>query len=83
VARRTGEGYSGGEGGEVNQRAQCVLFPDPTWNGLRRYGRVLTAAENGKGVMDVDTVKGCTMGMAAYPAAVAVHLAAAIRGARR
>ena len=52
----------------MTKRAQCVLFPDPTWNGLRRYGRVLTAAENGKGVMDVDTVKGCTMGMAAYPA---------------
>ena len=34
---------------------------------LRRYGHMLTASVNGKGVMDVDTVKGCAMGMAAYP----------------
>jgi hypothetical protein len=31
------------------------------------YHRVLTVTENGKGVLDVDTVKGCTLGMRAYP----------------
>jgi hypothetical protein len=31
------------------------------------YHPVLTAAENRKGVLDVDTVKGCTAGMRAYP----------------
>jgi len=46
--------------------AQAVLFVDPDWNGLRRYGRMLTAAVNAKGVMDVDTVKGCTLGLAAH-----------------
>jgi hypothetical protein len=32
-----------------------------------RYLNVLTCVENKKGVLDVDTVKGCTLGMAAYP----------------
>ena len=31
------------------------------------YSNVLTVVENGKGVLDSDTVKGCTLGMAAYP----------------
>lgn len=31
------------------------------------YRQVLTAIENRKGVLDVDTVKGCYSGMAAYP----------------
>lgn len=31
------------------------------------YRPYLTAMENSKGVLDVDTVKGCTLGMAAYP----------------
>lgn len=31
------------------------------------YRPVLTASENRKGVLDVDTVKGCYSGMAAYP----------------
>jgi hypothetical protein len=47
--------------------AQCALFVDPNWNGLRRYASGITAAVNNKGVMDVDTVKGCQHGMAAYP----------------
>lgn len=34
---------------------------------LRRYSNVLTADVNEKGVLDVDVVKGCTMGMAARP----------------
>lgn len=33
----------------------------------KQYRGYLTAAENFKGVLDVDTVKGCTAGMAAYP----------------
>ena len=33
----------------------------------RRYRPVLTVVENRKGVLDVDTVKGCTLGMKAYP----------------
>lgn len=46
------------------------LFPEierlaPT--GPRKYGGVLTVVENGKGCLDVDTVKGCARGMAAYP----------------
>jgi len=35
--------------------------------GKRRYLPVLTAVENQKGVLDVDTVKGCTLGMRARP----------------
>ncbi len=35
--------------------------------GLRTYLPVLTAVENQKGVLDVDTVKGCTLGMQARP----------------
>ncbi len=31
------------------------------------YGPYLTACENSKGVLDVDTVKGCELGMKAYP----------------
>lgn len=33
----------------------------------RPYLNVLTVTKNRKGVIDVDTVKGCAMGMAAYP----------------
>nr|AKH46940.1 hypothetical protein [uncultured marine virus] len=33
----------------------------------KRYRPVLTAVENNKGVLDVDTVKGCAAGTAAYP----------------
>jgi hypothetical protein len=36
-------------------------------NGPRQYKPILTAVENQKGVLDVDTVKGCTAGMRAYP----------------
>lgn len=35
--------------------------------GLRLYHDALTVAVNRKGVIDVDTVKGCTSGMRAYP----------------
>lgn len=40
---------------------------EPTKRGLRLYSSVLTASENMKGVLDVDTVKGCTLGMNADP----------------
>lgn len=47
---------------------QAFLFDemevDPT---TKVYRPVLTVVENGKGVLDVDTVKGCAMGLAAYP----------------
>lgn len=36
-------------------------------NGKRLYRPILTAIENEKGVLDVDTVKGCTPGMTARP----------------
>jgi hypothetical protein len=35
--------------------------------GPRTYGDALTVSVNRKGVIDVDTVKGCTLGMRAYP----------------
>ncbi len=34
---------------------------------LKQYLPILTAVENQKGVLDVDTVKGCTLGMQARP----------------
>lgn len=37
--------------------------------GVRRYSNVLTVDINEKGVLDVDTVKGCTAGMSARPKA--------------
>ena len=36
-------------------------------HGMRSYNPVITVRENAKGVLDVDTVKGCTLGMKAYP----------------
>lgn len=49
--------------------AQRQLFRDDTeeYFGRRRYKALLTASVNRKGVLDVDTVKGCTLGMAVYP----------------
>jgi hypothetical protein len=45
-----------------------LLFPIPSRSRhRRRYGDLLTADVNRKGVLDVDTVKGCTRGMAARP----------------
>lgn len=62
-----GGGEAAGGGGVRRNTAQAALFADPTWNGLRHYASGITAAVNIKGVMDVDTVKGCTPGMSAYP----------------
>ena len=36
-------------------------------SGRKRYSPVLNVEINRKGVLDVDTVKGCTFGMSAYP----------------
>lgn len=36
-------------------------------SGIRRYLPILSVVENRKGVLDVDTVKGCAMGMLTYP----------------
>jgi hypothetical protein len=44
-----------------------LFLEDKEADGLRRYLPILTAVENQKGVLDVDTVKGCTLGMRAYP----------------
>jgi hypothetical protein len=49
-------------------KLQPLLFNDvPGWVYPGSYRPVLTVVENRKGVIDVDTVKGCAMGMAAYP----------------
>lgn len=51
---------------------QCALFEHPQimqQSTLRRYSDLLTADVNDKGVLDVDTVKGCTAGMNARPEA--------------
>jgi hypothetical protein len=46
---------------------QASLFGVDVPDGPRHYLPILTAVVNGKGVLDVDTVKGCTMGMRANP----------------
>jgi len=46
---------------------QTSLFNDIQEYPPDLYRPFLTATENGKGVLDVDTVKGCTLGLAAYP----------------
>jgi len=55
--------------GGISKKNQFLLFDDakqwPPRNSF--YSDVLTVSENGKGVLDADTVKGCTMGMKAYP----------------
>jgi len=50
-------------------KEQFLLFDDAQqWLPRNNYySDVLTVVENGKGVLDADTVKGCTMGMMKYP----------------
>jgi hypothetical protein len=49
-------------------KLQQELFEDSEpYEGKRRYLPILTAVENQKGVLDVDTVKGCAIGMRVYP----------------
>jgi hypothetical protein len=48
--------------------AQPTLFGDALGCvSPRMYRPILTAVENNKGVLDVDTVKGCTIGMRSHP----------------
>lgn len=46
---------------------QMSLFDFGNESNKRVYGDKLCACENGKGVLDVDTVKGCYWGMLHYP----------------
>lgn len=46
---------------------QSSLFPIVDQEPAGAYLPILTVVENEKGVLDVDTVKGCTSGMRAYP----------------
>jgi hypothetical protein len=48
-------------------QTELLNIERPTLALSRRYLPFLTAVENQKGVLDVDTVKGCTSGMRAYP----------------
>ena len=48
--------------------AQLSLFDDSEpFGSARRYKALITATMNRKGVLDVDTVKGCSIGMRAHP----------------
>jgi hypothetical protein len=49
------------------RNATQLSFLDGAARGPRLYQPILTATENQKGVLDVDTVKGCTLGMRARP----------------
>lgn len=52
----------------ATQIGQLSFIPqDDTPRRLRTYGEALTISVNRKGVIDLDTVKGCTMGMNARP----------------
>jgi hypothetical protein len=48
-------------------RQYSLLDDSEPHEGGRLYLPILTAVENQKGVLDVDTVKGCTLGMRAFP----------------
>ena len=50
---------------------------------VRQYRGEVTAVENGKGVLDVDTVKGCSCGMASYPSGGCYGECYANKAARR
>ena len=48
--------------------SQYLLFDEQKReHKARNYQPFLTAIENGKGALDIDTVKGCTLGMLKYP----------------
>ena len=55
----------------AQRTAQLSVFGNEPHDGRawgeRQYLPILTAVENTKGVLDVDTVKGCTLGMRARP----------------
>lgn len=46
---------------------QFWLYSNGEWPRKKRYSNVITVSKNRKGVIDIDTVKGCTSGMRAYP----------------
>ncbi len=50
------------------RQSVAPLFPEsPALDKpLRRYRSLMTADVNDKGVLDIDTVKGCTAGMRVY-----------------
>lgn len=50
-----------------NESAQLFEDSESQGMGFRQYKNILTAVENQKGVLDIDTVKGCTFGMLAHP----------------
>lgn len=52
-------------------------------DGVKRYRPIVTAIENKKGVLDVDTVKGCSFGMKAYPNGGCYGECYACKGSRR
>jgi len=49
----------------VRHSEQLSFLEEVNYDNL--YLPILTAVENAKGVLDVDTVKGCTQGMNAHP----------------
>jgi len=52
----------------ISTKTQLPIFNEPvTMINKNQYKTVLTVNENKKGVLDVDTVKGCSAGMKAYP----------------
>ncbi len=52
----------------IDCKASLPLFNlDPIIQKPRLYGDILSVSLNAKGVIDVDTVKGCKYGMIAYP----------------
>ena len=53
--------------GSMTSQGELFSTPQTRTRKGRKYKPVLTAVENNKGVLDVDTVKGCTHGMRAYP----------------
>jgi len=53
--------------GSANLQMCLWKFENIEQQNLRQYGDAITIAVNGKGVVDVDTVKGCTEGMKVYP----------------
>jgi hypothetical protein len=51
----------------VSVACQTPLFDVPRVDAPRRYLPYVNVAINAKGVIDIDTAKGCTEGMGAYP----------------
>jgi hypothetical protein len=68
----------------MNSLAQTNLFGEIREDRRSdRYGKILTVCVNRKGVIDVDTVKGCTLGMLNYPIDGCYGECYAVKNARR